>query len=80
MMDMTNKNGRGIVKKYEQEILNIKNILTPLKNGRIKELTGYDGDGYLGNNIRKLETELNDLLHKIEFDKSSINDDMSDLF
>jgi hypothetical protein len=69
-----------IKERFSQEISNIDYILTNLKNGRIKELTGYNQDGYLATNVQKLRKELNDLLNKIQNDKPSALEEMGDAF
>lgn len=43
-----------VVNKYEGELLQIKNKLNQLENGRIYELTNAKMDGTLATNIEKL--------------------------
>lgn len=60
-----------IQNKYEGELLNIKNKLNHLEEGRIYEITGAKMDGYLATNIIELKKMLNDLIYKIKYNKES---------
>lgn len=61
-----------VIKKYEHEILNIKNKLNQLENGRVYEITNAKMDGYLAKNIEQLRDMLTDLLYKIEYGETSM--------
>ncbi|MFZ2537983.1 MAG: hypothetical protein WAX04_03665 [Oscillospiraceae bacterium] len=67
-----------ITGKYSREIQNIKNKLQQLEDGRIYEKTGAQMDGYLATNIGQLRKMIAELLYKIEYDKDSINDQLSE--
>ncbi|TEB11765.1 hypothetical protein Psfp_03894 [Pelotomaculum sp. FP] len=69
-----------ITGKYGREIKDIRHKLTQLKNGRIYDLSGVQGDGYLSTNINQLKEMLTELIYKIEYGKDSDNDKLSDLF
>lgn len=66
--------------KYSHELLEIKNKLTQLENGRVYELSKAPMDGYLANNIKQLEKMIAQLLNKIEHGKDSVEDQFSDAF
>ena len=55
-----------IQKEYGHELNKIANILGQLKEGRVYEITRIKMDGSLAHNIDLLETELNQLLSKIQ--------------
>lgn len=67
-----------ITGKYSREIQNIKNKLQQLEDGRIYEKTGAQMDGYLATNIGQLRKMIAELLYKIEYDKDSLNDQLSE--
>lgn len=65
--------------RYSRELEEIRYILQNLKNGRVYELPGGSRmDGSLEHNATKLEKLIKDLLHKIEYDKDSINDELQE--
>ena len=66
--------------RYSYEINNVRNRLRLLEEGRIKELTGANMDGYLATNVNKLREELNDLFSKVINGSDSINDELGDFF
>ena len=51
----------SIKEKYSVELNHIQNRLNHLKNGRVYELTNAKMDGYLINNIEKLEHDIYEL-------------------
>ena len=55
-----------ITDEYSHEILDIRNKLNQLENGRIYELSGAKMDGYLATNISELRELIIDLLYKIQ--------------
>lgn len=65
-----------IMKRYEREIMDIKNKLDKLEKGRIYELTKSKMDGYLSTNIEQLRKMIWELIYKIEYDKDSMNDEI----
>ncbi len=69
-----------IKSKYSYEINSIRHRLRLLEEGRIKEFTGANMDGYLATNIVNLRKELNELLHKIINESDSHNDELIKLF
>lgn len=66
-----------IQNKYSREIGDIKYILNKLENGRYYEKTGAKMDGYLSTNISDLKDKLNELFNKIEYNKESIDEELS---
>ncbi|MZQ74564.1 MAG: hypothetical protein GT589_00200 [Peptoclostridium sp.] len=66
-----------VTQKYSREILKIKNILQQLENGRVYEISGVRNDGYLATNVIQLKEIITELLYKIEYDKDSLNDEIS---
>jgi hypothetical protein len=79
-MGVSEEKSKGIIKKYETEIQEIKYILENLKLGRITEISGAKMDGYLATNATKLEEEITKLLVKIDRELPSTSDDLSDIF
>lgn len=65
---------------FDSEINEIKSIISSLKQGRIKELTGADYDGYLSKNVDNLEKKFSELIYKVVDDRPSNNDIISQLF
>ncbi|MBQ3417914.1 MAG: hypothetical protein IJH32_08765 [Ruminococcus sp.] len=61
-----------INEKYSCEWNRISEKIRQLEEGRIKELSGLDYDGYLSTNIQQLKKMLADLLDKIQNGKDSI--------
>ena len=55
-----------ITDEYSHEILDIRNKLNQLENGRIYELSDAKMDGYLATNISELRELIIDLLYKIQ--------------
>lgn len=76
---MTKKNDE-IKERYNHEINDIRYRLRLLEEGRIKELTGANMDGYLATNIINLRKKLSDLLSKVINDSDSVDDTLNDLF
>lgn len=62
----------SIKDKYSAELEKIDRILSQLKDGRVKDKTGLDMDGYLYKHANDLQEYLNDLLDKIQNGKDSI--------
>lgn len=69
-----------VKRKYSYEINNIRHRLKLLEDGRIKELTGANMDGYLATNVINLRKELNELFSKIVNESDSINDEVEIFF
>lgn len=67
-----------VTNKYSHEIIDIKNKLQQLENGRIYEMTGAQMDGYLATNIDQLKKMIAELIEKIEYDEDSISDQLSE--
>lgn len=65
-----------VIKKYEHEILNIKNKLNQLEDGKVYEITNAKMDGYLAKNIEQLRDMLTDLLYKIEYGEESFGEEL----
>ena len=61
-----------ITEKYSCEWNRISEKIRQLEEGRIKELSGLDYDGFLSTNIQQLKNMLADLLDKIQNGKDSI--------
>ena len=55
-----------LAKEYSHELSEIKNVLRQLESGRVYEISNATMDGYLANNIKKLEGKIADLLDKIQ--------------
>lgn len=70
----------GITEKYSREIEDIANKLRDLENNRITEITRADMHGRLSTNIQQLRKMLNELIHKIDNQAPSINDELEDFF
>lgn len=66
-----------VIKRYEHEIMNIKNKLNQLEKGRVYEISKAKMDGYLATNIEQLKEMIVDLLYKIENDEESIGEEIS---
>jgi len=66
--------------KYSQELEDIDYILRNLENGRYYENTNAKGDGSLVTNIQKLRGNIAKLINKIEYDKESIDDEITKAF
>lgn len=77
---MSEEKSKGIIKKYEAEIQEIKYILENLKLGRITEISRANMDGSLATNATKLEKQITELLIKIDRELPSTYDDLSDIF
>jgi len=74
------KDDLGIHKIYHREIQDIHNKLVQLENGRIYELTGAQGDGYLLTNTQQLRKMIAQLINKIDKDLPSIEDEIATIF
>ncbi len=70
----------NITDKYSHELLEIKNKLNQLENGRVYELSNAQMDGYLATNVKQLEKMIAKLLYKIEYGKDSVEDQFSEIF
>jgi len=68
-----------VTRRYRHEILNIKNKLQQLKDGKIYDLTGAKMDGYLSTNISQLEEMIDELIDKVEYCKKSTTEKLSEL-
>lgn len=77
---MEKKESLGIKETYSVEIQDIHNKLVQLENGRIYELTGAQGDGYLLTNAQQLRKMIAQLINKIDKDLPSINDEIATIF
>lgn len=73
------ENKVGIKERYSIEIQEIANKLNHLENGRIYEITYKKADARLAKNINQLRKMLNELLHKIDYQKDSISEEFGDL-
>jgi hypothetical protein len=67
---------KAVRNAYGHELNDIRYRLQNLENGRIKEFTDADMDGYLATNISALRKEINDLLYKIATESESYTDKM----
>lgn len=65
-----------VIKKYNYELINIKNKLNQLEKGRVYELTNAKMDGYLDRNIKELKEMIADLLYKIEYGEESTSEEV----
>lgn len=67
--------------RYYMEISAIEDKLNQLESGRIyNPALGNKMDGSLQTNIRQLKEMLMDLLHKIEYDKKSDGEKLTEAF
>ncbi len=66
--------------RYRHEILDIKNKLQQLEDGRIYDLTNAQMDGYLSTNIVQLRKMIAELLYKIQYSEDSINEELGKAF
>lgn len=66
--------------KYSQELEDIDYTLRNLENNRYYEKSGAKMDGYLATNIQNVRKNIADLINKIEYDKESIDDKISEAF
>lgn len=64
----------SIEEKYSMEISEINRMLENIKNGRFKENTKANSDGYLATNVENLKNEIFGLLKKIENNSDSKQD------
>jgi hypothetical protein len=67
-----------VTNKYNHEILDIKDKLRQLENGRVYELSKAQIDGYLATNVAQLRRMIAELIYKIEYGKDSISDELSE--
>lgn len=82
-MIILQKDKPSLQEYYQSEIRDIKYILDNLQNGRIYlpgVYTNAQSDGSLETNIINLRNKLNELFSKIENDKPSDLDKLSDIF
>ena len=70
----------NVTDKYSHELLEIKNKLSQLENGRVYEFSKAQMDGYLATNVKQLEKMIAKLLYKIEYGKDSVEDQFSEIF
>ena len=70
----------NVTDRYNHELLEIKNKLSQLENGRIYELSNAQMDGYLSTNVKQLEKMIAKLIYKIEYGKDSVDDQFSEIF
>lgn len=66
--------------RYRHEILDIKNKLQQLEDGRIYDLTKAQMDGYLSTNIEQLKKMISELIYKIEYDQDSTSEELGKAF
>lgn len=66
--------------RYRHEILDIKNKLQQLEDGRIYDLTKAQMDGYLSTNIVQLRKMIVELLYKIQYSEDSISEELGKAF
>lgn len=69
-----------VKRRFSHEINEIENKLRELENGRIKEITGANMDGYLATNIIYLRKKLNELFFKIVNNSDSVTDEFNKYF
>ncbi|EOR24975.1 hypothetical protein A499_06485 [Niallia nealsonii AAU1] len=67
-------------RRYSHEINEVANKLRDLENGRIKEITDVNMDGYLSTNIISLRKDLNDLFAKVVNGSDSVTDEFDKWF
>ena len=60
-----------VTRRYQQELLDIKNKLHQLENDRYYEKSDIKTDGYLATNIQDLRRSIADLIYKIEYGEDS---------
>ncbi|WP_335871054.1 hypothetical protein [Bacillus sp. 2205SS5-2] len=70
----------NVTDKYSHELLEIKNKLSQLENGRVYELSNAQMDGYLATNVKQLEKMIARLIYKIEHGEDSVEDRFSEIF
>lgn len=70
----------NVTDRYNHELLEIKNKLSQLENGRIYELSNAQMDGYLSTNVKQLEKMIAELIYEIEYGKDSVEDQFSEIF
>lgn len=69
-----------IKQRYSHEINEIQHRLNLLEQGKIKELTHANMDGYLATNIINLRKKLNKLMYKVVNDSKSVSDEFNEFF
>lgn len=70
----------NVTDRYNHELLEIKNKLSQLENGRIYELSNAQMDVYLSTNVKQLEKMIAKLIYEIEYGKDSVEDQFSEIF
>jgi hypothetical protein len=78
--NMSSSKTKEIKNRYSHEISEIENILRDLENGRVKDITGANYDGYLANQVKKLRRKLNELFHKVVNESDSVLDEFNKFF
>lgn len=61
----------NVTGRYKQELLDIKNKLNQLENGRYYEKSDFMADDYFVTNIQELRRSIADLIYKIEYGEDS---------
>ncbi len=69
-----------VSQRYRHEILDIRNKLQQLEDGRIYEISKAKMDGYLSTNIGLLKKMISELLYKIEYGEDSISEELGKAF
>ncbi|MED2974279.1 hypothetical protein P4361_18780 [Fictibacillus sp. B-59209] len=64
----------GITERFSREILDLRNKLMDLENGKIYEFTCSRMDGYLATNVHQLRKMIADLIVKIDTNSPSTNE------
>lgn len=66
--------------EYGPELEEIAYKLKQLESGRVYDITGIPGDGYLATHVEKLRKQISSLLYKIETGKDGIEKEIAELF
>ncbi len=69
-----------VSQRYRHEILDIRNKLQKLEDGRIYELSKAQMDGYLSTNIEQLKKMISELIYKIEYGQDSTSEELGKSF
>ena len=70
----------SIKEEYSHELNEIGNKLKQLKDGRVYELSNAKMDGFLSTNVQKLESEICELLSKIQNGNEGTTSEMAKWF
>lgn len=68
----------SIKNRYSMEILNVRNQINQVRQGRIYEISKVPSDGYCTTRADAIEKAFNDLLDLIENDAPSLSETIFD--